>query len=134
MPRVGNKQHDVARVGRQHQRRLSVAGQVDFVAPISRWCLTRTMTAGDDGGRATLLRAVFEIDVHANRKDGIRNAVIPGDSGGPRDVRSGINVPVAHPGTGFSQHLVSPGRVGDHVAVFAEQRFHNRMRRSETTR
>ena len=99
-----------------------MAFPLEFVvgSPLHGRCLSRRVASRDHPCRASCSRAIPEVDVSGNRKNGVRNPRIPRNIRVTRDVGSAVDVP--EPTEMFVvTSFLSPSRVGNDMAVLSEK-------------
>ena len=119
VPRVGDEERDIAGLDLEQNRGSTVVREIFVVHPVEGREAPRTMTAGDDRGRAVGAGAILQVDVGGHGEHRVGNAIVPRHALRAGHVWPGVAVPKAAGKRGG----IAPRGVRDDVAVFAEQRF-----------
>src|ERR1700691_4316548 len=120
VPDVRYEEGNVTRLGDDGNGAAAVPIEVVVGNPVDGRYLSRSVTAGNYSGGAGLDRAVPEVQVGRDGKDGIGNPGIPRHIGITGDVRSAVDVPEASEVVVVARWL-PPGGVGDDVAIVPQK-------------
>jgi hypothetical protein len=124
MPEVRHKEGNVTRSGDDGSGVAIVPFKVVVGNLVHRWCLSRRVASGNHTSRASLDRAVPEVEVGGDGKNGIGDPGIPRHTGITRYVWSAVDVPEA-PEVVVVARWLPPGGVGDDMAVLPQKSLHD---------
>jgi hypothetical protein len=120
VPDVRREESNITCLGDDGGGAAAVPLEIVVGSPSEWWCLSGRVTSGDHSGGAGFERAVPEVQVGGDGKDGIRDPGIPGHSGITGYVRSAVDVPEPTEVIVVARRL-PPGGVGDDMAILSQK-------------
>jgi hypothetical protein len=120
VPDVRHKEGNITCFGDDGNGAAAVPLEVVVGSPAEWWCLSRSVTSRNHSSRASLDRAVPEVQVGRDCKNGIGDPGIPRHIGITGYVRSAVDVPEASEVVVVARWL-PPSGVGDDMAILPQK-------------